>query len=83
MTGAFTYYNRQGCSVIDYLLLKERDFNSVSNFRVEHFNEFSDHAPLTFTIECIQPACINTYRGETVYRWREKFTGQLSQWHNQ
>ncbi len=47
MIGEFTYANRQGSTVIDYLLLNEKDFHIVSDFDVNSFTQFSDHAPMT------------------------------------
>lgn len=42
-----TFNNKNGCSVIDYLLISQNDiFNIVSNFSVGMFNSFSCHAPL-------------------------------------
>ena len=46
----FTYYSRTGASVIDYILLRYESFSSVSNFQILDFNEFSDHAPLQFSL---------------------------------
>ncbi|XP_053405174.1 uncharacterized protein LOC128558910 [Mercenaria mercenaria] len=50
--GFFTYYNRQCSSTIDYLLLNERYFNIIDSFEIGQFNEFSDHAPILFTLNC-------------------------------
>jgi hypothetical protein len=48
--GAFAYYSRQSSITIDYLLLKECNFQIISAFKICQFNEFSDHAPLSFTV---------------------------------
>ena len=37
----FTYYNRMGASVIDYILLRYESSSSVSNLQILDFNEFS------------------------------------------
>ena len=50
-SGSFTYTN-VGSSVIDYLLIRECDFDIVSNFKVSSFNIYSDHTPLNFGIVC-------------------------------
>ncbi len=34
MVGDYTYTNRQGSTVIDYLILSERDFHIVHDFAV-------------------------------------------------
>ena len=39
-----------GCSVIDYLLINYNDFSYIDQFKVLEFNEFSDHAPLYFSL---------------------------------
>jgi hypothetical protein len=48
--GEFTYCSHMGRSVVDYLLLAQGDFKYVSHFEVLPFNEFSDHAPLSFSL---------------------------------
>ena len=45
---SYTYCNKQGASVIDFLLLNENDFNHIKYFRINLFNEWSDHTPITF-----------------------------------
>ena len=52
MEGLFTYSCRNGSSVIDYLLLQEKDSHRISNFSVNEMNKFLDHSPLTFSINC-------------------------------
>ena len=54
-TSTFTFMNSQTATTIDYLLLCERDFNTVSKFCICDFNYLSDHAPLDFTISCFNP----------------------------
>ena len=62
--GSHTFCKMHGSSVIDYLLLKECEFSRIHNFSVENFNEWSDHAPLTFVLQCITQddpgVCITT-----------------------
>ena len=50
--GEFTYHNKNGSSVIDYLLLKENDFTCINDFKVELLYEWSDHVPISFEIVC-------------------------------
>ncbi len=50
--GAFTFMNSRGSSVIDYLLLREENFNLITHFNVESHSEWSDHCPLAFNIMC-------------------------------
>lgn len=46
----FTFCSHQGQSTVDYLLLNFCDFDTLSHFKISEFNEFSDHAPLSFDI---------------------------------
>ena len=50
--GEFTFHNKNGSSVIDYLLLKENDFTCINDFKVELLYEWSDHVPISFEIVC-------------------------------
>lgn len=50
--GTYTFASRTGCSVIDYVILSQRDFSCINDFQVNSFNEWSDHAPLSFRISC-------------------------------
>ena len=59
----FTYYSRNGTSVIDYILLKYESFHLVGQFKVLAFNEFSDHVPLQFSLRA---SSINKDNGENV-----------------
>ena len=50
--GEFTFCSHAGrTSVVDYLLLNYSDFDSISEFKILNFNEFSDHAPILFSIK--------------------------------
>ena len=49
--GEYTFCSSRGVSVVDYLLLKHEDFNLIHDFCVHDFNEFSDHACLSFNIK--------------------------------
>ena len=50
--GLYTCYNTKGASLIDYMLLSEKDFVKIKKFCVDNFNEFSDHAALNFELLC-------------------------------
>lgn len=70
----FTYYSRGAHSVIDYLLLKEPDFDTLSMFEICPFNIFSDHAALRLGMRAIKPLTEdivnnNESRVHTVYKW--------------
>ena len=48
--GQFTFCTKNGRSVVDYLLLNYVNMTHVKAFEVLPFNEFSDHAPITFSL---------------------------------
>ena len=48
----FTYANEKGSSIIDMLICKECDFHLLNNFIINDFNEFSDHASISFSLKC-------------------------------
>ena len=43
--------NNKGQSVVDYILCSPGAFNSISDFTVLPMTEFSDHAPLEFSLK--------------------------------
>ena len=49
--GAFSYFSKQSCTTIDYLLLKADDFSMINQFSLGNFTTFSDHAPLCFDLK--------------------------------
>jgi hypothetical protein len=51
--GDYTFCSIQGLSSVDYLLLNYADFENITYFEKAEFNEFSDHAPILFTLSRI------------------------------
>ena len=45
--------NEIGSSVIDYVLVHKDSSNSISNMCVCDFNEWSDHVPIDFIVNCL------------------------------
>ncbi len=43
-TGGYTYFSKQSCTTIDYLLAKECELHMLLDFSVQDFNAYSDHA---------------------------------------
>ena len=78
--GKYTCMNKQGCSVIDYVCAFESDFNIFNSFNVEDFNEFSDHAPITFSLNtCLHvtaPSLENTFVYSYV-QWNDSMKEQF------
>ena len=54
-SGKYTFCSHQGQSTVDYLSMNYCDFESLSHFDILDFNEFSDHAPLTFNFHLNEP----------------------------
>ena len=46
----YTFCNYLGSSVIDYVLTNDNKFVCISFFKVERFDEWSFHAPVTFEL---------------------------------
>ena len=57
--GRFTCYTSNristGCSIVDYVITNSHNFDLISHFCNEDLNEFSDHCPISFNLDC----CIN------------------------
>ena len=49
--GNFTCYKSNGNSIVDHLLVKEKDFDKLINFEIGELNEYSDHCFLSFKIK--------------------------------
>ena len=90
--GYYTYCNKQGASVIDYLLLRASDFYCIDKFKIESFNEWSDHAPLSYMILVSdnnqRPVNkVNSYvsiklQDNQKYCFRRKVIGKLSEFNH-
>ncbi len=77
MIGNFSYANRQGSTVIDYLILNERDFVNVCDFSIEKFNAFSDHSPLTFKLCCDSRPTNQNVNNCVFVKWDDEHTVEL------
>ena len=58
INGTFTYESSQGASLIDMLLACEGDFSLITDFQVNPFTEFSDHASISFSLCCKRPSVL-------------------------
>jgi len=71
-TGTFTYACSSGASVIDYVVVGAYDFNCIDNFVINPFNEWSDHTPLSFSINCGRMrGSIDSRYTRTDIKWNE------------
>ena len=76
--GMYTYASRTGCSVIDYVILGQHDFACMSNFQINTFCEWSDHAPLSFEILCNTiPVISDRPQCRTRIKWDDSLCGDF------
>ena len=75
-----TCYTANGESVVDYVVTSLQNFEHFSDMRVQNFNEFSNHAPISFSLK------INTVQSSTadpiykkVYKWDENLKNDFVQ----
>ena len=69
--GRFTCMTHAGESVVDYLLTSYGSFTSIKEFTVHDFNEYSNHAPLTFSMLLNTHIVPNSEKRYCTYRWNE------------
>ena len=50
-TDKMTCYTYNGESMIDYILTKSKHFEAFANVTVHNYNEFSNHAPISFSLK--------------------------------
>ena len=50
-TDKMTCFTHNGESVVDYLTSSENNFSSLSSMIVHEYNEFSNHAPISFSLK--------------------------------
>ena len=78
-THKMTCYTANGESVVDYVVTSQQNFEQFSDMRVQNFNEFSNHAPISFSLK------INTARSSTavptykkVNKWDENLKNDFT-----
>ena len=71
-TDKMTCYTHNGESLIDYILTHSNNFGAFTNVTVHDYNEFSNHAPVSFSIKILmQRSGEVTEKIKDVYRWNE------------
>ena len=80
--GYFTYYNRNGKSVIDYMLFDPNCYTMITDFAVAPKLVEFDHCPIEFSLE-IEPLCnthksVKDYDHVTVYKAYYKYIWNVS-----
>ena len=80
--GNITCITHNGQSVVDYLITNRNNFNCVKNFAVKGFTQFSNHAPLEFSLKINSGRNGKNHFVKKVTRWdaqyREMFFQDLS-----
>ena len=67
-----TCFTANGESLIDYILTIEQNFLSFENVTVHEYNEFSNHAPISFSLKIgTQRSREATTKYREVYKWNE------------
>ena len=49
-----TYRNRPVSSLVDYVIVNKECYNYIANMCVMDINEYSDHCPVVFTLQCAE-----------------------------
>ena len=80
--GSFTYYNRNGKSVIDYMLFDPNCYNMITNFAITTELVKSVHCHIEFGLE-IKPLCnthesVKVHDHVTVYKAYHKYIWNVS-----
>ena len=75
--GEFTYCNKQGKSVIDYVLCNKYALYNVCNFNIYPFNCFSDHSFTSFNMKINMEMHVEGTKRESILRakWDENKKG--------
>ena len=77
--GTYTYASQLGNSEIDYVILNQQDFGCISDFHVKSFNEWSDHALLSFNIVCNTEiyTCEELQSGDSRIIWNDSLRDEF------
>jgi hypothetical protein len=73
----YTFLSHNGCSVIDYLLTYDCNFAQINSFTIVGFTEWSDHAPLLFSLQCNNVIAVKSSFAETKLKWNEQLRDQF------
>ena len=72
-TDKMTCFTHNGESVVDYLISSENNFSSLSSMIVHEYNEFSNHAPISFSLKiCTERSREATTKYTYNVRWNDQ-----------
>ena len=69
-SGRFTCFTHNGESVVDYLITLPQNFTLISEFQVHDFTEYSNHAPVSFTLKTHTHLSTNKRNEQIYYKWK-------------
>ena len=67
--GDVTCYTHNGESVVDYVVTSLRNFQSISDFQIYNFSEYSDHAPLYLALKTYTKLESQTKNERIFHKW--------------
>ena len=71
--GRVTCIMHNGESIVDYLLTSHENFTEHSDFSIHDFNEYSNHAPISFQLRMTAQGGREETRTGINYRWNADF----------
>lgn len=71
--GRMTCYTHNGESVVDYVLTEPLNFQIISNFKVGDFTEYSNHAPISFSLKTFTNRINDPTKERHYYKWDDKY----------
>ena len=71
--GRVTCTMHNGESVVDYLLTSHENFTELSDFSIHEFNEYSNHAPVSFNLRMTAQGEREETRTGINYKWNADF----------
>ena len=79
--GSITFYNANGSSLIDYVLVHESCYQSIEQFQSGKFNCFSDHAPVCFSASFTKlnniAKEITNEQTHTSTKWNDEYNNEI------
>ena len=74
--GRLTCYTHNGESVVDYVLTEPLNFQIISDFKdfkVGDFTEYSNHAPISFSLKTFTNRINDSTKERLYYKWDDKY----------
>ena len=66
-------------SIVDYVVTSQHNFEQFSDMRIQNFNEFSNHAPISFPLKLYTERSRTAVPiGKKVYKWDENLKNDFT-----